>query len=88
MSRAYHIRVTQVTNATKGNLLDMSKRVIASNDFLTIFACTDLVADILKELAAELVSEYGKDTVKKRVRVKVLFAYRKIRPQIMAAFDL
>ena len=88
MNRNYHTRVLNVTHATKDTLMHLSERSITNNDRLTIYVCTDLLGDILRELAAALKAGHGKEVVEKHIRVKAPFAYRKLRPMVAAAFSL
>lgn len=87
MNKKYKIRVLQVTNATYGNLLDMSRRCIINNDYLEVVVCTDTVTNILREVAARLKAEYGANAMHNHVGIKVPFSYRQLRTEILSAFQ-
>lgn len=88
MKKRYRLKILQITNATRDILWDMSRRCIVNDDFLEVFVCTNLVADIFKNVSALLREEFGGEKVKQHITLKVPFSYRKdISAETIAAFS-
>ena len=86
MNKKYNIRVTQLTTATKNNLLELAQRAILNNDILEIVISTNAVAGTLKEIKDELVLNHGVQKVRDHVRIKVPFGYRSIKEEILKSW--